>query len=740
MAREPIGPTRKMRNRLFIIVVPIVFVLFTVVLGNLVNISIVNGSYYQGLATQQQLRDVSVSANRGVIYDRNMNVIAKNIQVWTVYLSPADIEKEEERQEIALGLSRILSEYTDYETVYQKTLKTNYYEVVVKKIEKDIADEVRAFVSESGLSGIHLIEDTKRFYPNGKFASSVIGFTGDDNQGLYGVEAQYDEELSGTSGRIVALKNAKGSDMPYSYETYYEAEDGNSLVLTLDETIQHYLEQSLEEAVATHQVENRAAGIAMNVNTGEILAMATYPDFDLNDPFTLTDQTLAEQISAITDDDERRSALSAAREAQWKNKAITELYEPGSVFKIVTGSAALEEDKVSLDSSFHCDGFIRVEGLPNPMKCWRTSGHGSQNFVGAMINSCNPAFVTIGQSLGVDTFADYVREFGFMEKTGIDLPGEENSIVYRAEQMGIVELASTSFGQSNKITPIQMITAMAAIVNGGDLVTPYMVSQVLDSDGNVVSTTEPQIKRQVISEETSETMRSVLEQVVSANGGSNAYIPGYRIGGKSGTAQKLDNEDDSAYISSFAAFAPADDPEIAVLIIVDTPRGGQIYGSVVAAPAVSSMLKQTLPYLGVQQEYTEEELANVETGVPNVVKSDVLSAQSTLTGVGLESRVIGEGTTVVSQVPARGTSVPGGSTVILYTDEREAETVEVPDLSGMSPSAANETLTNLGLNIKFDGGSQQAGAIVSSQGTAVGTVVEKGSVITVYCVVNDETG
>ena len=734
--KGPKGPTRKMRNRLFICVMPIVFLLFGVVLANVGYIAVVNNDFYQNKATQQQLRDVTINANRGTIYDCNMNVLAQSVTVWTVFISPADIEDDEEREIICSGLSEILD--VDRDTIYQKSQKDNYYEVIAKKIDKDKADEVRQFVADNEIGSVHLVEDTKRSYPYGNFASTVIGFTGDDNQGLYGIEAEYDEELSGTPGRIVAAKNAKGTDMPFQYEKYYDPQDGNSLVLTIDEVIQHFLEQALEDTVATHLVENRAAGIVMDVNTGEILAMATKPDFDLNDPFTIADSKTLEAINALPED-QRKEALSNARELQWKNKAITELYEPGSVFKVVTGAAALEEKTVSLDTSFNCTGSVHVPGYDRPIKCWKTSGHGVQNFIQAMVNSCNPAFVAVGSSLGTQTFCDYVRAFGFMERTGIDLPGEADSIVYSADDMGPVELASCSFGQSNKITPIQMITAIAAAVNGGKVVEPHVVKQILDQDGNVVKTVDTTVKLQAISEETSATMRTVLEQVVKDNG--NAYIPGYRIGGKSGTAQKLDSDDDTAYISSFTAFAPADDPQIAILVIVDTPRDGQIYGSAVATPAVTDILKQTLPYIGVQEKFTEEELSKLEVSLPNLTGNDVLTAKSKLAGIGLDARVVGDGNTVLKQVPARGSSVPSGSKILLYTEDVPEEMTTVPDLTGMSPTQANTELTNRGLNIKFDGGaSQQAGAKVISQGIAKDTQVPKGTVVSVQCLVNDQTG
>ncbi|MCI8501380.1 MAG: PASTA domain-containing protein [Oscillospiraceae bacterium] len=732
------GPTRKMRRRIFIVVVPAVAIAFCVLLGRIGMITIVDSDFYQGKASKQQLRDITINPKRGTIYDRNMTVLAQSATVWTVVISPGDISKDETREAVARGLSDILG--LEYDDVYQKTLKNNFYEVIQRKIESEKAEEIRAFVAEKKFTCIYLFEDSKRYYPYNNFASSVIGFTGTDNQGLYGIEAYYDEYLGGEPGRIVAAKNAHGNDMPFQYEKRYEPVDGYGLVLTIDEVIQHFLENALEDAVSVHKVENRAAGIVMDVNTGEILAMATKPDFNLNEPFVIADEKTAAYIETLTGD-EKTNALSDARELQWKNKAITELYEPGSVFKIVTGSAALEEKTITLDTKFTCTGSFQVPGLEKPMHCWRLSGHGTQDFVGAMVHSCNPAFVAIGSSLGATKFCEYVNAFGFMEKTGIDLPGEAGSIVYQAEQMGPVELASCSFGQSNKITPLQMITATAAVVNGGYVVQPHVVKQVLDQNNNVVETVGATVKRQAISSETSQTMRQVLEEVVTTNGGSNAYISGFRIGGKSGTAQKLDSDDDTSYISSFVGFAPADDPQIAVLVIVDTPRDGNIYGSVVAAPAVSEVLKQTLPYIGVEAKYSEDELSKLEVSTPNVVDMDPMSAESKLSAAGLGSKKIGSGNKVVKQVPARGTSVSKGSTVILYTDDTSEETVTVPNLVGLTVTQANTELTNRGLNIKFGGGTtQRTGAVVASQSIADGTVVPKGTVISVTCIKNDETG
>lgn len=735
------GPTQKIKNRLNRVVIALILLGFTAVLVNLFYESVIKSDFYQTKALENQMRDITVTGKRGTIYDRNMKAIARSATVWTVFISPNDLnaikdetERENQRALIAENLSTILE--VEKDSIIEKSKKKNYYEVIKKKVEEPEVDEIRAFAKEHDISCVHLVEDSKRYYPYNELASSVIGFTGSDNQGLYGIEAKYDEYLTGTPGRIVSAKNANGTDMPLTYEKMYEPKDGNSLVLTLDYSIQNFLEKALDATVSQFNPANRAAGIVMNVNTGEILAMSSKPDFNLNEPYEITDSALAATLEGL-EGDALKEARSAAWERQWRNKAITELYEPGSVFKVVTASAALEEKKVTMDTSFHCTGSKKVAS--ETMHCHVRSGHGTENFAQAVVNSCNPAFIEIGQMLGADLFTKYVRSFGLTtgSKTGIDLPGEQACQTYSdGSAMSIVDLASCSFGQSNVVTPIQMITVMAAVVNGGKLVTPHVVQKILDEDGNVVKNVETEVKRQVISEETSEAMRPLLEGVVAANGGSNAYVKGYRIGGKSGTSQKKNDAVNKKYISSFCTFAPVDDPEIAVLIVVDEPDVSKgYYGSVVAGPACASVMADTLPYLGYEPQYTEEELAQQEVPVGNYVGMDILKAQNEVTNDRLKAFVKGSGNTVVKQVPTRGTSLSQQGKVILYTEEDAAETtVTVPKLVGLSPSAANTVLTNLHLNIKLNGGAANAtGAKVVSQSVGEGEKVPIGTVIEVEC-------
>ncbi len=725
------GPSLKMKRRLNMVIATLLAIGFCIVVFNLGSIALSNNEFYQQKATNQQLRDMQINPKRGTIYDTNMKELAKSATVWNVVLSPNDI-KEEDRAAIAKGLAEILD--MDEETILEKTKKNNYFEYVSKRVEKPVADEVRAFAQENKFSCIYLFEDSKRYYPLGSFASNVIGFTGDDNQGLYGLEAYYDDVLEGTPGRIVSAKNAWGTDMPYRYEKLYEPQDGNGLVLTIDEALQHFLEKNLETVITQHHVNNRACGIIMDVNTGAVLAMATKGDYDLNNPYEISDPTVKAAIDAIENETERKTALSNAREAQWKNKAITELYEPGSVFKMITGAAAVEENIVEDNWSFTCRSMITIAGTT--MKCWTyPRAHGAQNFQEALAHSCNPAFITLGQTLGVSTFYKYLQGFGFTERTGIDLPGEEQSFIYGQEsQYGPVELASCSFGQSNKYTPLQMITAMCAVVNGGKLMQPYIVRQIVDSEQNVVENIEPQVKRQVISEETSKVMREALEYVVEANGASNSYIKGYRIGGKSGTSQKLDRNaaetEKTPYTASFAAFAPADDPEIAILVMVDEPMGDDYYGSTVASPVVSAVLQDALPYLGIQPEYSEEDLAEMEATVPYVVGQSPMTASSYLAAQGIRCKVVGEGDTVLRQYPTSGNVMPIDGTVYLYTDSTAPEQVEVPDVKGKSASEANIDLLNANLNIKIVNPTDNVDAKVVSQSIEPGRKCEVGTVVT----------
>ncbi len=701
---------------------------FCVLIIVLARISIVNHDRYSELAISQQLRDTVVTAQRGTIYDSNMNELAKSATVYTIALSPKDIEVKD-RETIAAGLSEILG--VDHDTILKKCEENNYYSIVQRKVDQPLVDAVRAFIVEKNVDGVSFTEDSKRYYPYGNFAAQVLGFVGTDNQGLSGIEAYYDDELSGTAGRVVSAKNAVGSDMYYEYETIYEPTQGYSLVLTIDEVIQHYLEKHLESALKVHNVQEGVTGIVMNVKTGEILAMSCKPDYDPNDPFTILDETAAGQVAALFGTDGYGAALASAQYEQWSNGAISDFYEPGSVFKVVTASTALETGACTLNSTFYCTGSKQVG--PRTMQCAHTAGHGSEDFTHAVINSCNPAFIEIGQAIGVQNFYNYFEAFGLTKRTGVDLPGEgypEAGVTYySAGGMGIVELSSCAFGQSNNVTPLSLITAVSAAVNGGYLVTPHIVKQVLAEDGSIVESHGAEIRRQVISEETSATIAGILERVVAEGNSQNAYVAGYRIGGKSGTSQRLGGGE--GYIASFCAIAPADDPEIAVLITYTNAKSPvSIYGGTIVAPVVGSVMADVLPYIGINPVYTEAELESIDVATPAITGYSLTGAAAMLQKIGLTYTAIGDGTSVVKQFPQAGQSVPRGSNIILYTTEAEERYVTVPDVTGKTISAAQATLRSVGINLKATGASTDS-AIASSQNIAEGTSVPTGTVLTV---------
>lgn len=713
---------------------------FAILIIRLFYLQVVQADMWKEKASSQQMYSTSISANRGNIYDRNMKTLAKSVTVWTVFISPAEME-EDQRELVASGLSEILD--VDYDMVYEKSLKTwRYNETIKKKVDNDTADEVTAFIKENDIKGIYLSEDTMRYYPYGNLASTVLGFTGNDGTGAYGLEAYYNKTLSGTNGVIASVRNAKGTAMPFSEQQIYDAEDGQSLVLTIDETVQHYLEKHLENAVQEHEVQNRAVGIVMNVKTGEILGMSTKPDFDPNNPSEIYDTNTKAELDEMKEEagddeeklDEYYTALGEAQMAQWRNKAISDPYEPGSVFKLITASAALETGTVTGSTPFYCPGYIEVAG--NRISCWKIGGHGAIDFVGAIKGSCNPAFIMTGQALGAELFMEYLDKFGLYDITGVDLPGEATSIMHSWETMmneNMASLSSASFGQTFKVTALQLMTAVNASVNGGYLMQPYIVSQVLDSDGNVVSNTEPVVVRQVISEETSALIASYAEQVVSGEGGSGARaaVPGYRIGGKTGTSQKLDQEGDDI-ILSFYGFAPADDPEIAVLVMLDEPQKNNQYGSVIAAPVVGNILADILPYLGFEPNYTEEQLSSADMATPYLINYGLQEAQTNLVQAGLQYRVVGNGTTVVDQTPGAAMPIPGGGTVVLYTEETERQTAAVPYVIGKSGNEANRMILNAGFNIKIEGESiEHEGCVAVSQSIEAGENAEIGTVITV---------
>ncbi|MDE7295458.1 MAG: PASTA domain-containing protein [Oscillospiraceae bacterium] len=760
-------PTKLMKNRLSIYVAFALFAFTVYVIVNLFRTSVKEHDRYAAMANDNQFTSTTVEAARGTIYDANGVTLAQSATVYNIIISPAAITKldsdemdDDEKERQIKTCARIISEETGCDenkilnAFENKETRGKQWFKCASRVDKQILTNITTRASEDGLAGnlIFSEEDTKRVYPNNDLAAAVIGFTNYDGDGVYGVEAYYNDYLAGVDGKIISATDAQGNEMPYKNDKNFAAQNGNSLYLTIDSTLQYYMERELQKCVEENNVDNRACGIILNAKTGAVLAMATYPGFDLNDRNSIyapkDRNALAKFAEEHGDGEEYEEEYAKYREQQWKNKAITEIYEPGSVFKVITGSASLEEKVVSLQSTFACNHSITV--ADRTINCWTAGDHGTQDFTVAMTNSCNPAFIQIGQRLGIDKFSEYVRGYGFYEITGIDLPGETAGIVYRADDMGIVELAACSFGQSNTITPIQMITAYAAVINGGYLLKPYVVGKIVDPNGNVVKTNERMVRRQVISDETSAQMRQVLETVVNNKGGSNAYIKGYRIGGKSGTSEKIAKNNAAGesiyYVSSYVGFAPADDPEIIMLVMVDEPQGRDkngshvYYGSMVAAPVVSAVLKDALPYLGYYPEYTDEELRALDVNVPNVEGRDVDAAVGTIESMELQAYKVGSGGQVIKQVPSGTASIPRNGKIILYTEENYTpETTTVPDVLGYSLSDVNYLLTSANINFKAgDGATDRAGAVAATQNYAPGSVVEVGTVVEVTFMVRDE--
>ncbi len=734
-------PGKMMITRIIVVMLIMILSLSIISGSSLVNIMILNGEKYQSKASEQQLYDSLVTAPRGDIYDRNMQILATSTTAWTVYITPNGIkkikdekEKETVRVTIAKGLSELLE--VDYQKVYEDTAKNSYYVIVKKKIDKATADKVRQFIADNKelkiTRYIGLDETTKRYYPNDSLASVVLGFVGADEQGLAGIESYYDTELTGIAGRVVAAKNAAGTDMPFTYEKVEEATKGNSLVLTLDSYIQYTAEKYLQTAIEQNLIAERGAAVVMNVKTGAILAMAVKGDFNPNDPFTLSTEDQA-KVDALTVEEEKTKLKSELLNRQWRNKAVSDSYEPGSVFKVVTASIALEESLVNKNSSFFCNGRITVAG--QGYGCWKHGGHGSQNLSAAIANSCNPAFITIGQQVGVSTFSKYFKAFGFAEKTGIDLPGESRSTYHKQENMGVVELASSSFGQTFNVTPVQTLAAVAAAVNGGYLVQPHLLEKTVNDEGKVVKTTSTSYKRQVISETTSATMRELMEYVAN-NGAKNSLVAGYRIGAKTGTSQKVSKIQATGekylYIGSCVTVAPINDPEIAVFVMLDEPKGSNYYGGVISAPVNSKIMSDVLPYLGYEPSYTEEELKKLAIEVPDTVGADISEAKGKVTTAKLEYKVVGSGEKVVRQLPEGGSRVISGGVVILYTENTENTTVTVPEFRGLTATEVNTSAAKAGVNIEFSGNITTSGLKAYNQSVAAGSTVEAGSIITVY--------
>lgn len=729
------GPAQRLRQRTAILILLILVLGFGAAVLRLTYLTTVQSSELQESAVDLQLADTTVSAKRGTIYDANGNVLAESASVWQVVMSPVNFKNDKQRQAAAKGLSEIFD--LEYNDVLDDTKQQSHYVVVKRRIESDEREKVLELIDtlkkDYNCSGvIQLLDDYKRYYPKNSLASSVIGFTGSDDQGLEGVEYEYDSYLSGTPGRIITAQNARGTDMPFRYEQNVESEDGNNVYLTIDETIQSICEKYMQKGVEDNNVLNKGVCIAMDVNTGAILAMVTTDGYDLNNPYELSAKDKKKIKS--TAKSKQAEAESAALSAMWRNKAVADTYMPGSVFKMCVASAALEENLVNEKTSFTCTGSISVEG--ETIHCSNISGHGTQNFVEVISNSCNPAFIQIGQMLGAGKFRQYYQGFGFSDKTGIDLPGEAEDSFWKEGKMGGVDLAVASFGQNFTITPIQMITACAAVSNGGYVVQPHVVSKITDSKGNVIKTVDKKVKRQVISDDTSKKMNEYLEYNTERQGAAAGYISGYKVAGKTGTTEKrgvtkFESSFSEDYISSFCGYAPADDPQIAMLVFFDTPDGDAYYGSQVSSPVFINIMSEVLPYLDVKTSYTDEELGYVDASAGDYTGVSVDEAKTAVEADGFTATVKGNGSTVISQIPTVSSGLQKGGSIVLYTDsDSQSETVSVPSLIGLSPDEVNNVASAYGLNVSFSGATTSSGTS-SSQNIEAGTSVSPGTVITV---------
>lgn len=740
------SPRQRLSHRALGVLVAVVAVAFGASAINLGRIQLVQSERYRAKAEENQLQDTLLAAERGIIYDANGKILAQSASVWRVYLNPSKIPTDEVRETLCKRLSEMLD--ISYETMMNKAKLVNMsYLDVRRRIELDKKNEVSDFLKEKVVyhskngeeittaysSMVGIDPDVKRYYPLNSFACSILGFSDNDDNGRAGVELKYNDTLSGTPGRRITAENGRRDLMPLQFETLYEAQRGTSLVLTIDEVIQRYLEKALEQA-QIDTLSKAAYGIVMDVETGAIVAMANTPTYNLNEPHTVQHESLLDEIEAEKDPEKKEEATNNAKFSMWRNRCISDIYDPGSVFKIVLAAAGVEEQDPNLNRTFHCTGALQIKD--RTYRCHKRDGHGTETYTEGLMNSCNPFFITLGQSLGIETFYKYFEAFGFTEKTGIDLPAEAQPVggltYHKLENMTTVNLASSSFGQSFQASPIQIINMVACIGNGGKLMQPYVVAKQLDESGNTVRETQPTVKRQVVSAETAATVAEMMRQVVSDGTGKNAYIPGYNMAGKTGTSQKLGNL--GTYVASFAGFAPADNPRLAILITIDEPGGTSTGGGAIAAPVAARVMEDALIYLNVEPKYTQEELDELSRQTPSLTGRSVEQAKNTLSNASLHPRVVGDGETVISQVPAQGQSISKGGVVILYTEENlSAQIVTVPDFSGYTISQANSLAVARGLNLRISGNALRSGELISyKQSIEADTQVEMGSSVTVY--------
>ncbi len=690
MAGKPMSTKKRIKAMLALFLVGVMILSL-----KLVWIQFIKGGKYKFLASQQQTRDSIISAKRGTIYDRNMKVLAQSASAERITINPQEIEKQENEDDVTEALVKILN--VDEDEVREKIGRTNKQSIIIaKQVEKSVADELR----KENIRGIYFEEDTKRYYPYGSLAAQVIGFTGSDGQGLEGLENVLDDELKGVDGRIVAAKDVANNEMPFKYENYIPAQDGKGVVLTIDETIQRYTEKHLQQAYEENLLGNGGAAIVMDPNTGEILAMAVVPTYDLNEPRVITDQLMLDRLDDLETEteEEYESEYTKAVTKMWRNKAVVDSYEPGSTFKTIVAAAALENGVAKASDSFSCSGVRHVAN--RDIHCWKLEGHGEQTFAQGVMNSCNPMFMELGSRLGSKEFDRYYTAFGLKEKTGFTIPGESAGTFH--DSLSSVDLATSSFGQTFTVTPLQMVSAVSAVVNGGNLIKPTIVKAYTDKNGNVTENFEPEIVRNVVSEQTSRQMRTVLEQVVSEGTGKGAYVNGFRIGGKTGTSEKLPRGS-GKYIASFVGFAPADNPQLVCLLMLDEPNAGATGGGAIAAPAVGRIFEDVLPYLGYEPQYTEENAQTISVAVPKIKDLTVEQATEKLAKLGLSISIKGNGDLITNQIPETGTRLHKGSVVIAYTqNEEKKNTCVVPNVIGMTYDNAQSTIGNAKLVMELD--------------------------------------
>ena len=753
------GNSERMWNKAMGVTVLLIFLGFGAVVVNLFRWQILRGEELKAAALDQSLHSTTLTAMRGTIYDSSgVKVLAKSASVWTVVLEPEYIHEDEAlRRKISSGLAEILE--MDEATIYEKTGQAgSYFTYLKRRVESDVKEKVVVFLDENGIeSGVRLIDDYKRYYPYGTVASTILGFVGSDGQGLSGLELQYDKELQGTAGRMISAKNALSTDMPFEYEQLIGAQNGYNLILTVDETVQSILEKYLEQGIEQFKVANGAVAIMMDVKTGGILGLAVKGDYDPNDPFTVYDETERKKIELLPEK-EQEQAYSDALNKQWRNKAVSDTYYPGSVFKMCVSAMGLEEGIITDNFSFTCTGNMPVEGVTGGIDCWKHAGHGQESFHDGLCNSCNPFFIRVGELLGPSTFAKYREAFGFTTQTGIDLPGESWSIYHDEEDLGPAELATESFGQNFSITPIHMITACASIANGGYLVQPHVVDRIVDEDGNIIKKADTGYRRQVISEETSQKICSVLYDNATSGTASGGYVMGYRVCGKTGTSEKIEkyNEDKRTkenpqmeYIASYCGFAPAEAPRYALLVFFDEPQGeengGLTGGNAVAGPIFSSMMEELLPYLGIEAQYTDAEYDTLDLTAPYTVGLTLKEAYAQLGQMGLDYYVIGDESEdsiqVTEQIPQAGENVPKGGKVVLYTSgyEEKDVLVEVPDFTGMDLANASYLALLNSVQVSANGAGATEGGSAKLQSITPGTMVKPGTVVTITFVENINT-